>query len=412
MLPSAINGTFGDAMTIRRELFAGEVLYRQGDPSDCAWLIERGSIELASVQGRRKSHLGVFGPGELIGELGMLDGGPRTATAIARDDTVLLAIEHDPFLERLESGDPIVKTLVDSMLYRIRGILARMPSDAELPAEDVLVDDPEERIGIDKIRLEAELHDSLDTGTLEVWYQPLYDIPAGRVTSYEALVRWELPERGVVSPAEFIKLAEETSLIVPVGEYVLDRVLEVLTGLRDAGVEPLPSIAVNLSAKQLVEPGMARQIVSRVERARLPAGALKLEVTESRMLDYAPVHAVMRHCRAHGVPFALDDFGTGYSNLTHLHKLDFEFVKVDQAFARHMFDSPRAMALVEAIVAMAHGLGAEVITEGVETAQQLQRLRELGVRYAQGYLIGQAQPASAVLSGEAARAGEAGARDA
>jgi EAL domain-containing protein (putative c-di-GMP-specific phosphodiesterase class I) len=399
-------------MTIRRELFAGEVLYRQGDPSDCAWLIERGSIELTSVQGRRNSHLGAFGPGELIGELGMLDGGPRTATAIARDDTVLLAIEHDPFLERLESGDPIVKTLVDSMLYRIRGILARMPSDAELPAEDVLVDDPEERIGIDKIRLEAELHDSLDTGTLEVWYQPLYDIPAGRVTSYEALVRWELPERGVVSPAEFIKLAEETSLIVPVGEYVLDRVLEVLTGLRDAGVEPLPSIAVNLSAKQLVEPGMARQIVSRVERARLPAGALKLEVTESRMLDYAPVHAVMRHCRAHGVPFALDDFGTGYSNLTHLYKLDFEFVKVDQAFARHMFDSPRAMALVEAIVAMAHGLGAEVITEGVETPQQLQRLRELGVRYAQGYLIGQAQPASAVLSGEAARAGDAGAREA
>ena len=124
-------------MAIRRELFAGEVLYRQGDASDCAWLIERGSIELTSAQGRRNSHLGVFGPGELIGELGMLDGGPRTASAIARDDTVLLAIEHDPFLERLESGDPIVKSLVDSLLHRIRGILARMPGDAELPAEDV-----------------------------------------------------------------------------------------------------------------------------------------------------------------------------------------------------------------------------------------------------------------------------------
>jgi len=382
------------------------VLYRQGDASDCAWLIEQGTIELTSTLGRRTSHLGVFGPGELIGELGMLDGGPRTATAIARSDCVLLAIEHDPFLERLESGDPIVKSLVDSLLHRIRGILARLPVEIELPAEDVPVDDPEERAGIDKIRLEAQLRDALDTHTLEVRYQPLFDIPAGAVTSYEALVRWQLPERGVVSPAEFIKLAEETSLIVPVGEYVLDRVLEVLAGLRDAGVAPLPSIAVNLSAKQLVEPGMARQIVARVERARLPAGALKLEVTESRMLDYGPVHAVMQHCRAHGIPFALDDFGTGYSNLTHLYKLDFEFLKVDQAFARHMFASPKAMALVESIVAMAHALGAEVITEGVETAEQLQRLRELGVRYAQGYLIGQAQPAAAVLSGEAARAGE------
>jgi EAL domain-containing protein (putative c-di-GMP-specific phosphodiesterase class I) len=219
-------------------------------------------------------------------------------------------------------------------------------------------------------------------------------------------VRGELPERGPVSPAEFIKLAEETSLIVPVGEYVLDRVIEVLTGLRDAGTEPLPSIAVNLSAKQLVEPGMARQIVERVRRATLPAGTLKLEVTESRMLDYAPVAAVMQHCREHGIPFALDDFGTGYSNLTHLYKLEFEFIKVDQAFARHMFESPRAMAIVEAIVAMAHGIGADVICEGVETREQLQRLRELGVRYAQGYLVGQAQTATVVLTGEAARNGE------
>jgi EAL domain-containing protein (putative c-di-GMP-specific phosphodiesterase class I) len=394
-------------MTIRRELFAGEVLYRQGDPSDCAWLVERGAIELVSTQGRRSINHGVLGPGELIGELGMLDGAPRSATATARGDTALLAIDHDQFLERLDAGDPIVRTLVDSLLRRTRSIIASLPMDAALPAEDIACDDPEERSGIDKIRLEAQLHDALDSNTLEVRYQPIYDIRAGRVASYEALVRWELPDRGPVSPAEFIKLAEETSLIVPVGEYVLDRVIGVLTGLRDAGTDPLPSIAVNLSAKQLVEPGMARQIVARAQQAKLPAGALKLEVTESRMLDYAPVAAVMQHCRDNGVPFALDDFGTGYSNLTHLHKLEFEFVKVDQAFARHMFDSPRAMAIVTAIVAMAHGIGAEVVCEGVETREQLQRLRELGVRYAQGYLIGQAAPAAAVLSGEAARLGAA-----
>jgi diguanylate cyclase len=394
-------------MAIRRELFAGEVLYRQGEPSDCAWLVERGAVELVSVQGRREISHGVLGPGELIGELGMLDGAPRSATAIARGDAVLLAIEHDQFLDRLDSGDPIVRTLVDSLLRRTRSIIASLPADVPLPAEDVSCDDPTERSGIEKIRLETQLREALDAGTLEVRYQPLYDIPAGRVTSYEALVRWDLPERGAVSPAEFIKLAEETSLIVPVGEYVLDRVIEVLTGLRDAGNDPLPSIAVNLSAKQLVEPGMARQIVARVQRAALPPGTLKLEVTESRMLDYAPVAAVMQHCREHGVPFALDDFGTGYSNLTHLYKLEFEFIKVDQAFARHMFETPRAMAIVEAIVAMAHGIGADVICEGVETREQLQRLRELGVRYAQGYLVGQAQAAAVVLSGEAARNGEA-----
>jgi len=390
-------------MSIRRELFAGEVLYHQGESSDCAWLVEQGTIELTSLQGRRSVSLGLFGPGELIGELGMLDGGPRTATAIAREHCVLLAIEHDPFLERLQDGDPIVRTLVDSMLRRIRGLLARMPADAELPGEDMPIGDPAERAGIGKIRLETLLREALQTGTLEVRYQPILDLQADAVRSYEALVRWQLPERGMVSPAEFIRLAEETSLIVPVGEYVLDRVIEVLVALRDQGVTPLPSIAVNLSAKQLVEPGMARQIIQRVQRAALPEGALKLEVTESRMLDYGPVAAVMRHCREHGIPFALDDFGTGYSNLTHLHELEFEFVKVDQAFARHMFDSPRAMAIVEAIVAMAHGIGAQVIMEGVETREQLEALGRLGVRHAQGYLVGQAAPVDAVLSGEAAR---------
>ena len=110
-------------MTIRRELFAGEVLYRQGDPSDCAWLVERGAIELVSTQGRRSINHGVLGPGELIGELGMLDGAPRSATATARGDTALLAIDHDQFLERLDAGDPIVRTLVDSLLRRTRSII-------------------------------------------------------------------------------------------------------------------------------------------------------------------------------------------------------------------------------------------------------------------------------------------------
>jgi EAL domain-containing protein (putative c-di-GMP-specific phosphodiesterase class I) len=395
---------------IRRELFSGEVLFRQGESSDCAWLIESGAIELVrepapGEAGGRVAH-GTFGPGELIGELGLLEGAPRAATATARGDTVLLAIDHDQFVERLDKCDPIVRALVGGLRRRTRNLLAALPADAPVPADDLPRDDAGERSGIDKIRLEAQLREALADGALEVRYQPIYDLVEARVAGYEALVRWDLPGRGPVLPTEFIKLAEETSLIVPVGEYVLDRVVDVLVALRDAGAAPLPSIAVNLSARQLVEPGMARQIVSRIERARLPAGALKLEVTESRMLDYAEVAKVMAHCRAHGAPFALDDFGTGYSNLTHLHKLEFEFVKIDQAFARQMFDTPKAMAIVEAIVAMAHGIGAEVVMEGVETQQQLQRLRELRVRYAQGYLTGRAQAAEAVLSGEAARVPE------
>ena len=389
--------------TIRRSLFAGEVLYRQGEPADCAWLIESGQIALSSNDGRRQHEHGLYGTGEMIGELAMIDGGERAVTATAATDAVLLAIEDEPFRERIDACDPIVRSLVESLARRLRRAQAGGEDGALLAAEDAPGDDHEQRAGIDKLRRDAQLRQALEEDGIEVRYQPIFDIPAARVTGYEALVRWDLPGHGMVSPAEFIKLAEETSLIVPVGEYVLDRVIAVLSALRDAGNDPLPEIAVNLSARQLIEPGMARQVVDRVQRAKLPPGALKLEVTESRMLDYEPVAAVMRHCRDHGIRFALDDFGTGYSNLTHLYRLDFEYVKVDQAFARHMFDSPRAMAIVEAIIAMAHGIGAKVICEGVETQAQLQRLRELGVLYAQGYLIGKAAPAADVLSGAAAR---------
>jgi len=396
-------------MAIRRELLAGEVLFRQGDPSVCAWLVERGHVELLAVHGRRTTRHGLFGPGELIGEVGLLGGAPHGTTATARSDAVVMAVERAQFVERLEAADPILRTLVDSLLGRIHTLVANQPREGAALTADTPCEEPVERIGIDKMRLETQLRDALQSGALEVRYQPVYDIAARRIGGYEALVRWALPGRGEVSPAEFIRLAEETSLIVPVGEYVLDRVLEVLVALREAGNEPLPSIAVNLSARQLVEPGMARQVVARVERAALPAGALTLEITESRMLDYAQVAAVMADCRSQGLRFSLDDFGTGYSNLAHLHALDFDFIKVDQAFARHMFDSPRAMAMVEAIVAMAHALGAGVVCEGVETREQLARLRELGIGHAQGYLFGRAVAAGAVLSGQAARDGAAAA---
>ena len=388
--------------TIRRELFPGEVLFRQGDPAGCAWLVEHGEIVLQVESEAGPQPPRVFGPGELIGELALLDGAPYRATAVARGDAILLAIDADQFDERLGASDPIVKALVDSLRSRMRALQEALPEGTPLPLEDQPCDDPEERAGIAKIHFETRLREALDEASLEVHYQPIYDIQAGRVRSYEALVRWRHETLGQVSPAEFIRLAEETSLIVPLGEYVLDRAIAVLQGLHAAHGDDVPSIAVNLSARQLVQPGMARQVVARAERAGLPPGALKLEVTESRMLDYAPVAAVMQHCRGHGIPFALDDFGTGYSNLTHLHALEFEFVKVDQAFCRHMLDSARAMAIVEAIVAMAHGIGAQVIMEGVETCEQLAELRRMGVRHAQGWLVGKAQPAEAVLSGEAA----------
>ena len=251
---------------------------------------------------------------------------------------------------------------------------------------------------IGKIRLENQLREAIASRSLEVRFQPILEIAAGRVLGYEALIRWDHPERGPVSPAEFIALAEETSLIVPVGNYVFDCVSEMLSRFVKAGLAPLPWVAVNVSARQLAAEGLLEHLVAVARRDRVPAQAFKIEITEGLALDVQRVAALIERCHELGLQVALDDFGTGYSNLGHLHRLHFDTVKLDQGFTRQMVDDPRSRAIVQAIVAMVGALGADLIAEGVETREQLELLRGMGCRYAQGYLIGKAESADDALA--------------
>jgi EAL domain-containing protein (putative c-di-GMP-specific phosphodiesterase class I) len=382
---------------VKLTLIQGQVLFNEGDPPTTAFLIESGELAISTQREDRYVKLAHLGPGDLLGEMAVIDDSPRTATAVALSECVLLAIDKRQIAERLAQTDPIIRALLEGQLKRYRGALAAMqgghvPVADEPPAAS-------EMLGIGKIRLESQLRDALGSGGLDLRLQPLLEIASGRIAGYEALVRWTHPERGPVSPAEFIALAEETSLIVPVGEYVLDAAIAALTALRDHGVEPLPFIAINVSAKQLAEAGLIERIVERTRAVGLEPGRIKVEITESQALDYAQVKDVVAHCHREGIQVALDDFGTGFSNLGHLHELPFDTVKVDQAFARNMMKEARAMALVEAIVNMIHALGANTVIEGIETQAQLDVLRSLGCRYAQGYLIGKPQPLADVLGG-------------
>jgi EAL domain-containing protein (putative c-di-GMP-specific phosphodiesterase class I) len=246
-------------------------------------------------------------------------------------------------------------------------------------------------LGVGKIRLESQLREALNTGGLDVRYQPLLHVQSNKIAGYEALVRWNHPERGPISPVEFVALAEETSLIVPVGEYVFDTACAAVKTFIENGADPKPFIAVNVSARQLAHPGLIERIVARVDAAGLPKGSLKVEITESQALNYEMVEKVISLCHNHGIKVALDDFGTGHSHLTHLHKLRFDTMKVDQAFSRSMLEHPRSMAIVQAIVAMGKAIDADIVVEGIETEDMLQALRDLGCDYAQGYLIGKPQ---------------------
>ena len=382
-------------MSTRLQLKPGDLLFREGDAPTSAYLIETGEVEISTTRDQRFVKLAHLGPGDLLGEMAVIDESPRTATARAVSECTLLAIDKAQIGERLQQTDPIIRALLEGQLKRYRGALAAMqgrvvPMADEPPAAAELA-------GIGKIRLDSQLREALATGGLDLRLQPLLELETDRIAGYEALVRWTHPERGPVSPAEFIALAEETSLIVPVGEYVLNTAIAALTALREHGVRELPFIAINVSARQLAEAGLIETIVERTRAAGIEPHRIKVEITESQALDYKQVNEVVAHCHRERIEVALDDFGTGFSNLGHLHELPFDTVKVDQAFARNMMNDRRAMALMESIVAMIHALGASVVVEGIETQGQLDVLRRLRCRYAQGYFVGKPQPLADVL---------------
>jgi EAL domain-containing protein (putative c-di-GMP-specific phosphodiesterase class I) len=387
---------------LRIHLAAGDVLFGEGDAPTTAFLIEAGEIEISITIHGWRVVLSQVRAGELLGEMAVFEEGPRSATAVALTDCVLFPIDREQIGERLSKTDPIIRALLEGQAKRYRGAIEAILGVQRVTsnASGTLA----EPSGVDKLRLETHLREALASDGLDVRYQPILHIPSDRIAGYEALIRWNHPDRGTISPMELVGLAEETALIVEVGEYVFDTACKAVQRLILGGADPKPFIAVNVSARQLEHPGLIERIVARVESAGVPRGSLKLEITESQALDQGLVAAVIDLCHRHGIAVALDDFGTGYSHLTHMHKLAFDTLKLDQAFSRSMLSDPRSMVLVESIVRMGKALNADIVAEGVETEEILDALRLLGCDYAQGYFIGRPQTLDELI-GSASGAG-------
>ena len=383
---------------LRLQLQAGDVLFEEGEAPTTAFLIEAGAVEVSIKVHGWRIVLGRLQAGDLLGEIAVFDGGPRTATATALEDCVLFPIDRTQISERLTKTDPIIRALLEGQVKRYRGALEAIRGGQHGYA--IGPGSSAEISGVDKIRLETHLREALAGEGLDVRYQPILHIPSGTIAGYEALIRWNHPDRGSISPMELVGLAEESALIVEVGEYVFDTACKAVQRLINSGADPKPFIAVNVSARQLEHPGLIERIVARVDAAGVPRGSLKVEITESQALDQELVAAAIELCHRHGIGVALDDFGTGYSHLTQIYKLGFDTLKLDQAFSHSMLFDPRAMAIVEAIVRMGKALNADIVVEGVETEDMLEALRSLGCEYAQGYLIGRPQKLDELIAGQ------------
>ena len=260
----------------------------------------------------------------------------------------------------------------------------------------------------ERMAIETSLRNAMQTGQLDVHYQPIVDITSRRVVALESLLRWKHPSQGFIPPERFVAVAEEAGLIVPIGEFVLARAVEDIARWRKAGCVQVP-VAVNISAVQLQRSNLPATITTLTQSHNVSPKLLQLELTESAVFERregrtgeSNEDAVAR-LRELGVKIAIDDFGTGYSSLSYLKRWRVDCLKIDRSFVRDLVTDMSDLAIVGAIIAMARHLHIEVVAEGIEGWQQLEKLRQLGCHLAQGYLLARPVPEEACrryLSGQ------------
>ena len=261
--------------------------------------------------------------------------------------------------------------------------------------QEAVFDPDMQRRARDRLRIEADLHQALGRNELRIFWQPIVELGQNRLSGFEALLRWEHPSRGLISPLEFIPVAEESGLIVPIGKFVLREALRQAKSWHDAGAPRDLFVSVNVSARQLDSPDLVESVTAALNECGAPAGCLHIEITESAVMrDVGRSQDVLKRLKALGCHLALDDFGTGYSSLSLLQRLPLDYVKIDRSFVAAMSGEFSGESMVGAIVQIAKILRLTVIAEGIEAETDEFRLRALGCQYGQGYRYGKPLPAS------------------
>ena len=237
-----------------------------------------------------------------------------------------------------------------------------------------------------RLHLETDLRRALERGELRVHYQPIVNLQSGRIAGFEALARWQHPERGLILPDDFIPMAEDTGLILPIGLWVLREACVALRRWQDRPGGERLRMAVNLSARQFMQPDLVERVARVLRETGVRPGTLELEITESVILQHStPVMDTLRRLKELGVQLHVDDFGTGYSSLSYLHRLPLDALKIDRSFVSG--SDAGSLQIVRTIVAMAHALGVVVVTEGIESAELLDELRTLECEFGQGFFF-------------------------
>lgn len=391
----------------------GEVIFKQGDKGRCAYLIDHGRVEIL-VQGQggencsKLTRFGILGIGDIFGEMAILSGAPRSATAVALDDVELIEISKSQLKERIEDSDDIVRYLIQILLGRMKESLKVADENPEFDDKttSTLINIKEFKRNqevVEKIKMELNLNQALYNDEFNMHYQPILDSKTGKVAGFEALMRWNSPERGMVRPDIFMGVAEETSLIIPIGRWIIQRVCydfaRLKRKMKQAGKKTDNLfIGINIAVKQFNDPKLFEVINECVEKYKLKPSEIKLEITERVLIAGDFVFDWIRNARKMGFSVALDDFGTGYSSLSYLANLEVNNIKVDKSFVSKIQTDKKTESIVKSIIQLSHALGLTVIAEGVEEKEEWNLLKQMGCNYMQGYLYSRPVKLSELIS--------------
>jgi EAL domain-containing protein (putative c-di-GMP-specific phosphodiesterase class I) len=386
---------------IRKTYLSGSTIFIEGQPADCAYIVERGQVEICAVREHTHITLATLGPGEIFGEMAVLDDGVRSAQARAVEETEVLIIRSDQLRRRIMEAEPIVGQVLSSLIKRFRqaqtGLLSDMPS--RMGASHVVVPNIADTDGanaggeaLDWLRREYDLERGLSAGEFEPFFQPIVNIADGSLAGFEALALWRHPERGLVPPSEFIDLGEKCGLIRRIDLAIIAGGCRILREAVTQGATPF--LSVNLSAHHFVDFGVVDKLAKILGESGFDHAHLKVELTETALVhDPRRAREVLTRIKDLGIKIALDDFGTGYSSLSYLHSFPFDVLKIDQSFVRQLGSPGRTHDIVETIITLANRMGMLVVAEGIETPDLIPPLRDLGCTFGQGYHYSRPVPA-------------------
>ncbi len=373
-----------------RQIFpAGAQIYTEGDNAQFAYMIEAGNVELLASRNGRKVVLARFGEGDLLGETALAGDNRRAATAVAVEETQVVVFDKSSIREQLAGSDETVQLLLRLTLERLRSLekLVVAQSAGGLDAKG------RSDRGAKNVDLARDLQGAIEGESLRLNYQPIVRLSNGTVAGFEALIRWNHPVHGNVVPSSFIKLAEETGMIVPMGRWMLRTALEAHQRFQTAAAEdgkadnPL-YMSVNISSRQLLTDGEVNDLCNIVHESGAAPETVLFEITETLMVEEPDkVADAMRRLRQQGIRIAADDFGTGYANLAFLNRFPLDVLKIDRTFITNMASDRRSRKIVNTIIKLAQDLGMAIIAEGIEAPQEIEVLRELGCNFGQGFLL-------------------------